>query len=119
MYVTRFSWLLNAKVEYVSRSRVNRVGRYLFTLDWASPDGQGTAELPGQHKCGHVLELEDGNYAVQPNNRLRAFNPSFTTKWDRFPLVERLLSDRIYTVEQYPKWATSDDERYDYELGSD
>ncbi len=111
---TRFDVLANKRMEYVSRSRVKRGGRYLFTLDWADPQGMTFAEQPGQHKCGHVIELDEGNYAIQPNNRLRVFDPSFTTKFGD-NVIERLLSDRVYTVEQSPKWLLSSDDRYDYE----
>jgi hypothetical protein len=110
LHVHRFALLANARVEYLSRTKRSRSGRYLFTLDWF---GDGFAEVPGQHKCGHVIELDDGNYAIQPNNRLRLFNPSFTTKYGD-NIIERLLSDRIYTVEQSPKWLLSDDDAYDY-----
>jgi hypothetical protein len=38
------------------------------------------SEIPDQHKCGHVLALDNGNYAVMPNNRILWSIPSFTTK---------------------------------------
>jgi hypothetical protein len=113
--VLKFDWLMNKKMEYISRSRARRSGRYLFTLDWADPAGLGAAELPGQHKCGHVIELDDGNYAIQPNNRLRCFDPSFTTHFGE-NIIDRLLSDRIYTVEQSPKWMLSSDAAFDYDI---
>lgn len=111
----RFDWLTNKRMEYTSRSGVKRGGRYLFTLDWYDPDGSTIAEAPGQHKCGHVIELECGNYAVQPNNRLLAYDPSFTTRYGEM-VCERLISDRLWTVEDKPKWRLSDDERYHFEV---
>lgn len=111
----RFEWMINKKVHYLSRSGKRRSGRYLFTLDWFDPTGTSLAEAPGQHKCGHVIELEDGNYAIQPNNRFTSYDPSFTTKYGE-KLLERLISDRLYTVENEPKWKLSDDEKYDYDV---
>lgn len=111
----RFDWLINKKVEYKSRSGVMRAGRYLFTLDWYDPNGTSIAEAPGQHKCGHVIELDDGNYAIQPNNRLLVYDPSVTTRYGKM-VCERLISDRIWTVEDKPKWRLSDDDRYDFDV---
>jgi hypothetical protein len=113
--VIRFDWLTNKRMEYLSRSQTKRTGRYLFTLDWADPQGTGIAEQPGHHKCGHVIELDDGNYAIQPNNRLKAFDPSFTTKFGE-NLLNRLISDKLYTVEKSPKWLLSSDSAYDYPI---
>lgn len=113
--VLRFDWLANKRMEYISRSHTKKAGRYLFTLDWADPEGTGIAEQPGHHKCGHVIELDDGNYAIQPNNRLRAFDPSFTTKFGE-NLLDRLISDKVYTVERSPKWLLSSDAAYDYPI---
>ena len=47
--------------------------KYLFTVDWAHPDSNildaDHSEIPHEHKCAHILALDDGNYAAQPNNR--------------------------------------------------
>lgn len=110
--VTRFSLLLNKRMSYKSRSGVERTGHYLMTIDWCSPDGSGFAETPGQHKCGHLIALDDGNYALQPNNRVHLFEPSYTTQY-RKPICQRLVSDRIYTAEDQPRYVMTDGEAYD------
>lgn len=110
--VTRFEMLANKRLVYRSRSNVKRWGRYLFTIDWSAPDGTGFSETPGQHKCGHVIALDDGNFAIQPNNRVLLFEPSYTPQFEK-PILERLVSDRIYSVETEPKWLVDGGERYD------
>ena len=42
------------------------------------------SEIPHEHKCAHILALDDGNYAAQPNNRCIWDIPSFTVK-DNIP----------------------------------
>ena len=37
------------------------------------------SEIPQEHKCAHILALDNGNYAAQPNNRLLWHINSFTT----------------------------------------
>ena len=91
----------------------------MFTLDWHTPDinilDTGYSVNPGQHKCGHVIEREDGNYAIQPNNRIRLWDPSYTTKKGE-NLIDRLINETLWDVEDGDKWLTSDDDRYDYEV---
>lgn len=48
---------------------------YLFTVDWW---GNPWSENPQQGKRGHVWALEDGNFALLPNNRVRVVDPSLT-----------------------------------------
>ena len=60
-----------------------RRGSYLFTVDWAHPDPNildvEHSEIPQEHKCAHVLALDNGNYAAQPNNRLLWSISSYTS----------------------------------------
>jgi hypothetical protein len=114
--VTEFYAMRNMRMTYVSRSGEFVNGKYLFTLDWHAPDDNilntGFSQNPGQHKCGHVIVRDDGNFAIQPNNRVRLFDPSFTTKSGT--LIERKINTRQWDVEDALKWRTSDDERYEY-----
>lgn len=114
--VTDFYAMRNMRMSYVSRSGDFVNGKYLFTLDWHSPEDNilntKFSENPGQHKCGHVILRDDGNYAIQPNNRVRMYDPSFTTK--KGNIIDRLINTNKWDVEDAAKWVTSDDYRYDY-----
>ena len=76
----------------------------------------GYAEAPDQHKCGHVIELEDGNYAIQPNNRLRVYDSNMGIDTNK-TLIDRLVNTKIWSVEDTAKWITTEKEQgsYDYE----
>ena len=80
--VTVFDFLKGQRCKYFSKNKTY-YGEYLFTVDWAHPESNISdtehSEIPDQHKCGHVLALDNGNYAVQPNNRILWSIPSFTT----------------------------------------
>lgn len=66
-----FDWLYNQSVTYV---RPNISGRYVTTLDWL---GRGTtAEIPQEHKCAHIIKLDNGQFACLPNNYLLWNEPS-------------------------------------------
>ena len=52
-------------------------GSYVCSLDWK---GNGFSESAEQHKVMHLIALDNGCYALQPNNRTRWHEASFTTK---------------------------------------
>jgi hypothetical protein len=82
--ITVFDFLKGQRCKYFSKTK-NKLyhGEYLFTVDWAHPESNildtEHSEIPDQHKCGHVLALDNGNYAIMPNNRILWDIPSFTT----------------------------------------
>lgn len=116
--VTKFEALANMRMIYTDRQKNKISGKYLFTLDWHNPESNiidtGFSETPGQHKCGHVILRDDGNFAIQPNNRVRLLDPSFTTKKDL--VIDRLLNTQKWDVEDAAKWMTEDSERYNYDI---
>lgn len=81
--VTCFDWLVGERCKYIGINKKYYHGQYLFTIDWASPDPNildvEHSEIPQEHKCGHVLALDNGNFAIQPNNRILWSVGSFTT----------------------------------------
>ena len=121
MSVTTFAALSNMSVVYYDRDNVSHRGEYLFTLDWAQGDYNelryGYSETADNHKCGHVIKLDSGNFAIQPNNRLRFFDPSFTTKSDL--VVARKINTHTYRVENNPKYTTEDSNNFYYQLLSE
>ena len=117
--VTVFSVLKGKRMEYISRRKRKYGGEYLFTLDWMGGDPNlldtGFSEEPGQHKCGHVIKLDNGNFAIQPNNRVLLHDPSFTVKSGGL-VIQRKLNSHKWSVESSPKWVTADTDYYDYDI---
>ena len=116
--VTTFAALSSLSCIYYDRDNIAHSGEYLFTIDWAQGDYSelryGYAETADNHKCGHVIKLESGHFAIQPNNRMRFFDPSFTVKKDL--VVHRVLSGKKYRVENTPKYSTEDSNRFYYDI---
>jgi hypothetical protein len=85
--ITSFDFLIGQKCKYLGVDKNFYAGEYLFTIDWAHPEPNiidtEHSEIPQEHKCGHVLALDNGNYAIQPNNRILWNVPSFTTSSSR------------------------------------
>ncbi len=66
MEVITYDWLSNQSVECLKLDHVR--GKYITTFDWM---GTGTtAEIAHEHKCLHLIKLDNGQFALQPNNYL-------------------------------------------------
>jgi len=106
------------RCKYLSPSKQWHYGTYLFTIDSAHPDPNipdvGYSEIPSQHKSFNILELDNGHYAAQPNNRVIFYDKSLSPKEMTFP--DYKVSTIEYSVEQHSKWVAGDDESFFYEL---
>jgi hypothetical protein len=82
--VTHFDFLGGQRGKFFGKNKKEYPGNYLFTVDWGHPDTNildvDHSEIPQEHKCAHILELSNGNYAAQPNNRILWNIPSYTTE---------------------------------------
>ena len=106
-----------ASGKYIGKDKKWHHGKYLFTIDWAHPDANmldtDHSEIPHEHKCAHIIALDDGNYAAQPNNRCIWDLPSFTVK-DNIPDWKVQTSE--WNVEDTGQWKTEDTDNFFYEI---
>jgi len=114
--ISTFDILLGQSGKYLGKDKKWYQGTYLFTVDWAHPEGNivdtDHSEIPHEHKCAHILALKNGNYAAQPNNRLIWNIPSFTVK-DEIP-YDWKTQTHDWTVEDTTEWRTDDSDRFFY-----
>ncbi len=115
------AFLRNLSCKFYSKNKKWYSGNYLFTVDHASPDlnilDTGYSEWPEDHKSFNFIELENGQYAAQPNNRTifldAASNPSELS----FPDFN--VCTKKYVVETNPKWFLGDTSTVMYERRKD
>jgi hypothetical protein len=88
-------------------------------MQWGSDITHGIdlslAVDPAEHKSAHFIELDNGEYALQPNNRLRWFEPSHVTK----PYPEKpdyKVNTDEWNCEAFDKWATEDSDSWAYNV---
>ena len=116
--VTSFDVLDGQSGKFIGKDKKWYSGAYLFTVDWGHPESNivdtDHSEIPHEHKCAHVLALENGNYAAQPNNRLIWSIPSFTVK-DEIPFDWKVQTSE-WNVEDSSKWKTEDTDKYFYDI---
>ena len=114
--VTVFDFLKGQRCKYLGKNKKFYHGEYLFTIDWAHPESNIVdtehSEIPDQHKCGHVLALDNGNFAIQPNNRILWNVPSFTTSthWPDYK-----VQTTYWNVEN-KNWKTDDSDDMFYKI---
>ena len=70
------------------------------------------SEIPQEHKCAHILALNNGNYAAQPNNRLLWHINSFTTdtSWPDYKV------QNTYWDAEATKMVTEDSDKMFYQM---
>ena len=115
--VTTFDILEGQSGKYFGKDKNVHYGKYLFTVDFAHPESNivdtDHSEVPHEHKCAHILALEDGNYAAQPNNRCIWDIPSFTVKDD---VPDWKVQTSEWNVENSRAWRTEDTDKFFYEI---
>ena len=101
---------------YVTPNRFDEFSEYQFTIDWASPEVNEIdcehSEIPQEHKCAHILALDNGNYAAQPNNRILWSVSNYTTdrSWPDYK-----VQNTYWTVEN-KDWTTEDTDKMFYQI---
>jgi len=111
-----FDFLAGVHGKFRGKDKKFYPGQYLFTIDWAHPDTNTLnvehSEIPQEHKCAHILELNNGNYAAQPNNRILWHINSYTTDND-WP--DYKVQNTYWEVEG-SDWVTEDTDKMFYEI---
>jgi hypothetical protein len=113
----KLNFISGGPVEVYMKDKKFYSGKYFATINWGSNDINTDITLsedPMEHKSHHIILLDNGQIALQPNNRIKWSEPSFVTK----PFPEKpdyLVCNEFYNVEDHEKWNTEDSERMFYD----
>lgn len=81
-------------------------GKYLFTIDNFHENcdiiDTNVSEYPEEHKSHNCVLLENGQFCLYPNNRLRFYDLSMTPESPKMPDFK--VSTQIYQVENGTGW---------------
>lgn len=109
--------LKGLKAEFFAKDKQLYSGEYLFTLDTCNPDPRipdfTFSETVDEHKSYNVLRLDNGQFALQPNNRCRFYDPAFNPQDMKFPDFK--VATKKYRVEQNAKWRLGDTSTVTYD----
>ena len=104
------------RVEFFAKDGHPYGGEYLFTLDNYHPDPRvpdfGFSKTD-EHKSFNLIRLDNSQFALQPNNRCRFFDPSLSPKELLTP--DFLTCTDIYSVEKHAKWRLGDTKDVTYD----
>jgi hypothetical protein len=93
-------------VEVYTRNQGTLKGQYLFTIDNFHSDCDVTdtnvSETPDEHKSHNCIMLENGQFALYPNNRLRFYDLSITPEEPKKPDFK--VSTHYFQVENGIEW---------------
>lgn len=107
----------HARVRVLLPHREIVEGTYIVTIDWY---GNALSESAGEHgwKCAHLIELDCGCLALQPNNRVLFSDASWVVNPHLSALRGRpdyLVQNQTWVVEGSGKWHTESSELMFYE----
>tara|TARA_S200002703_G_scaffold125560_1_gene111853 strand:+ start:14 stop:676 length:663 start_codon:yes stop_codon:yes gene_type:complete len=114
--IIQFDFLLGNRGKYIGKDKKFYHGEYMFTIDWAHPETNildtEHSEIPQEHKCAHILQLDNGNFAAQPNNRILWDVSSYTTdnSWPDYK-----VQTTYWNVEN-KDWVTEDSDNFFYDI---
>tara|TARA_R100001480_G_scaffold107285_1_gene109268 strand:+ start:520 stop:1161 length:642 start_codon:yes stop_codon:yes gene_type:complete len=115
--IVQLSYLYDTPVSVYMKDKKWYDGTYYATINWGSNDSNcdlTLSEDPMEHKSHHIILLDNGQIALQPNNRIKWTEPSFVTK--PFPAKpDYLVCKDYYNAEGYEKWHTEDSQRMFYD----
>lgn len=110
-------FLKGLRGEFFGKDKQLHKGEYMFTLDTCNPDPRipdfTLSETIDEHKSYNVLKLDNGQIALQPNNRCRFFDPAFNPQQMSKPDFK--VATRKYRVEQHAKWRLGDTSTFSYD----
>ena len=97
-------------------------GEYICTLDnyhdSADSIDCSTAETPAEHKSHNLISLNNGQFALYPNNRMRIYDNSLTPPEPKVPDFK--VSTEYYQVEHgYDNLGLGDQEEYFWKTRKD
>lgn len=113
----QLSFVSGLRVSTFMKDRKWYNGNYYATINWGSSDLNSDftlAEDAMEHKSHHIILLDNGQIALQPNNRIRWSEPSFVTK--SFPKrPDYMVNKDYYNCEGFEKWQTEDSDYMFYD----
>jgi len=101
--------------EVMTRDFGTQTGTYICTLDNYHQDvdaiDYSTSEQPAEHKSHNLLELDNGQFCLYPNNRMRIYDNSLTPETPKTPDFK--VSTVYYQVENgHDRDGLGNDENY-------
>ena len=105
-----------SRCEFFGKDKSMHAGEYMFTIDNAHRDRStidiNFSEHDPEHKSFNVIQLDNGQFAAQPNNRVIWRDSSLTP--DKLKRPDFKVCTQNYRVETEPKWSVGHTDEWQY-----
>lgn len=109
-----FDYLQNKRCQVILRNKSVVWGTYMMTFDW---EDNSYSECPHDYKNAHMIKLDNGNFALQPNNRILWRDSNFITKpIDLNNIPKYKVDKKIFTCENSDRWTSEDTDCFYYDI---
>ena len=102
--------------EFFGKDRKMHKGEYLFTIDNCHSESStldtNYSEHDPEHKSFNIIQLDNGQFAAQPNNRIIFRDSSLTPSDLKTPDFK--VCTQNYAVETEPKWSVGHTDEWQY-----
>ncbi len=115
-HVTVIQKPLLSRCQFFGKDKCMHDGEYIFTIDNAHPDtnvlDMNFSEHDPEHKSFNIIQLDNGQFAAQPNNRIIWRDSSLTPEDLKTPDFK--VCTQNYAVEVEPKWSVGHTDEWAY-----
>jgi len=105
-----------SRCEFFGKDKQMHPGEYLFTIDNAHSDKSkidiNFSEHDPEHKSFNIIQLDNGQFAAQPNNRVIWRDSSLVP--DKLLRPDFKVCTQNYRVETEPKWSVGHTDEWQY-----
>ena len=115
-HITVIQKPLLSSCKFFGKDKQFHEGEYLFTIDNCHADknvlNENFSEFDPEHKSFNIIQLQNGQFAAQPNNRIIWRDSSLTIDEPLIPDFK--VCTQNYHVETEPKWSVGHTDEWSY-----
>lgn len=112
--VISFDYLINKRCQLILKDKTPIWGTYMMTFDW---ENNSYSDTPQDYKNGHLIKLDNGHFAIQPNNRLAWRDSNFINDpLDLKNIPKYKVDKQIFVCENADRWTTNNTDSFYYEI---
>lgn len=109
-----FNYLINKRCQVILKDKSLVWGSYMMTFDW---ENNSYSDTPQDYKNAHLIKLDNGCFALQPNNRILWRDSNFITKpLDPNNIPRYKVDNQIFVCETSDRWVSQDSDCFYYEM---
>lgn len=114
MTVCKFDFLANARCRVILKNKNVVWGTYMMTFDW---ENNSYSLTPQDYKNAHLIKLDNGCFALQPNNRILWRDSNFITKpFDLNNIPRYKVDKQEFICERSDRWTSEDTDCFYYDI---